>query len=59
MRKDIKDYYYNSAKVLLKNGEFFGEPINIEDDKELVVLLYVMWLEHDQLKKEMEREYFV
>jgi hypothetical protein len=56
MDKELVNYYYESAKVVLKNGSFFGEKINIEDDKEVIACLFTMYLHENSLRKIFQSE---
>jgi len=57
MNSDTVEYYYKSALQVLKGARLFGEPVNINNYKEVIATLYAMWLNHDQLYKEKEREF--
>ena len=56
IRDEHVDYMHKSALAIVKNARLFGEPINIDNPKEVIATLYAVLLNHDYMVKIAKNE---
>lgn len=56
MTNDEIEYFYNSAVALLNGALFYGRRVNTDNAKEVIAILYCLYLQSDQESKELVRE---
>lgn len=55
-KQSYVDYLYKSAKAIIKNGTFYGFPVDLDNDKEVIACLFCMYLNENSLRKDFQTE---